>query len=172
MAAHEQALKARSAVSGAAPLDTWAGAVLSEWIDYNGHMTEHRYLQCFGEATDALLRRLGVDADYLAAQRSFYTVESHLMHLGQAKLDAGLAVETQVLSSDAKRLQVFHVLKRTADDTPIASAEQMLLHVDTAAGRAIAAEGPMLAGLTALAARHAALPRPAAVGRFVGAKQG
>ncbi len=28
--------------------------VRPEWIDYNGHMTESRYLQVFGDAMDAL----------------------------------------------------------------------------------------------------------------------
>ena len=59
--AHERALEARRGTTATAgsddrsPLATWHGRVLPEWIDYNGHMTEHRYLQCFGEATDALL---------------------------------------------------------------------------------------------------------------------
>ena len=38
--------------------------VRPEWIDYNGHMTDSRYLQVFGDATDALFtvrgRRRGV----------------------------------------------------------------------------------------------------------------
>ncbi|MEI9985593.1 MAG: hypothetical protein WDN69_21835 [Aliidongia sp.] len=28
----------------------------AQWVDYNGHMTEHRYLQVFGETTDAAAR--------------------------------------------------------------------------------------------------------------------
>src|SRR5712691_393121 len=36
--------------------------VQPEWVDYNGHAHESRYLQVFGDATDGLLRRLGVDA--------------------------------------------------------------------------------------------------------------
>ena len=35
-----------------------AARVLPEWVDYNGHMHESRYLQLFGDATDALLRHL------------------------------------------------------------------------------------------------------------------
>ena len=50
-------------------------------MDYNGHVHESRYLQVFGDATDALLRHLGVDAAYLAAGGSYYTVETHLSHL-------------------------------------------------------------------------------------------
>ena len=29
--------------------------IIKDWIDYNGHMTEFRYLQAFSEATDAFL---------------------------------------------------------------------------------------------------------------------
>lgn len=174
---HEQAVFGRlgaarpSETDDAGRLVLWRGRVLGEWIDYNGHMTEHHYLQCFGEATDALLRFIGVDRDYLASGRSFYTVETHLMHREAAKLDAGLSIATQVLAGDAKRLHVVHELRRTEDDVVIATAEQMLLHVDSAAGRATPAEGRVLAAVEALAASHAGVPRPAYCGRSVGASR-
>ena len=151
------------------PLATWRGRVLAEWIDYNGHMTEHRYLQCFGGATDALLVRLGVDPQYLAGHRSFYTVETHLQHLGEGRVDDALSVTTQVLEATDKKLHIHHRLVRSADGTVLATAEQMLLHVDTAAGRSIAADGPVLVALQGLAFTHSALPRPAGTGRSVGA---
>jgi carnitine 3-dehydrogenase len=148
-------------------LALWSGPVQADWIDYNGHMTESRYLQCFGEATDALLRHIGVDAAYLAGGRSFFTVETHLRHLGQAKIHDRLAATTQVLASDGKRLHVFHQLLRA--EHVIATAEQMLLHVDRAAERAVPAEGAVLEAATALAARHAGLPKPDGAGRSIGA---
>ena len=174
VAAHERALAGREAKADApssdtAPLPTWAGAVAPEWIDYNGHMTEHRYLQCFGEATDALLARIGVDAAYLATKRSFFTVETHLIHRGEAHAGEALAVDTQVLAADGKRLHVFHSLRRPADGALLASAEQMLLHVDTAAGRSVAAEGAVREAMAALARDHAGLARPNAAGRSMGA---
>lgn len=168
VAAHARALAARLGSADAAPLPTWSGAVLPAWIDYNGHMTEHRYLQCFGEATDALLARVGVDAAYLATERSLYTVETHIMHEGEAREGEALAIDTQVLAADGKRLHLFHRLRRAADRRPLASAEQMLLHVDTAAGRSVAAEGAVLAAMRDLADRHAGLERPSAVGRSIG----
>ena len=163
--------EAPSATGGEAdgPLALFRGRVPAEWIDYNGHMTESRYLQCFAQATDALLRQIGVDGAYLATHRSYYTVETHLMHLGQAKLDQILEVRTQVLAGDAKRLHVFHELLKVTDQSVIASAEQMLLHVNTAAERAVAAEGAVLAAVQDLATRHAALPKPKSAGRSVGA---
>ena len=58
------------------PLRLHATVVDPSWIDYNGHMTEIRYLQVFADATDAFLRHVGVDAEYLRQGASAYTVES------------------------------------------------------------------------------------------------
>src|SRR3984885_5938248 len=49
--------------------------VRPEWVDYNGHMTDSRYLQVFGDSTDVLLRLVGVDDAYRRGGLSFYTVE-------------------------------------------------------------------------------------------------
>src|SRR3546814_4539003 len=66
----------------------------------------------------ALLRHIGVDADYVASSRSYYTVETHIMHLGECKIGTPLAVDTQVLSSDEKRLQLFHsIVNRSEEHT-------------------------------------------------------
>ena len=173
VAAHARALAERRPAGGsAALLPTWRGEVPAEWIDYNGHMTEHRYLQCFGEATDAVLARIGVDAAYLASHRSFYTVETHLRHLDEGRRGDTLAVETQVLASDGKRLHLFHRLEREADGALLATAEHMLLHVDTEAGRSVSAEGAVREALDALSREHAGLPRPEGAGRSVGAGRG
>jgi carnitine 3-dehydrogenase len=56
----------RAAGEAAAPLRLYEGTVPPDWIDYNGHMTESRYLEIFGYATDALLARIGMDAAMLA----------------------------------------------------------------------------------------------------------
>jgi carnitine 3-dehydrogenase len=142
--------------------------VQPEWVDYNGHAHESRYLQVFGDATDGLLRRVGVDAAYLDGGHSFYTVETHLSHLGEASAGDDLAVTTQLLAADEKRLHVFHRMTGGGDGTVIATAEQMLLHVDTEQGRAAPADGELLARVRELADRHAGLPLPDRAGRSVG----
>jgi carnitine 3-dehydrogenase len=141
--------------------------VQPEWVDYNGHAHESRYLQVFGDATDGLLRRLGVDAAYLDGGHSFYTVETHLSHLGEASAGDDLAVTTQLLAADEKRLHVFHRMTCGGDGAVIATAEQMLLHVDTEQGRAAPAGGELLGRVRELAARHAALPLPDRAGRSI-----
>ncbi|MCW4115354.1 carnitine 3-dehydrogenase [Aurantimonas sp. MSK8Z-1] len=155
------------AVPTDAPLVTLETRVSPAFIDYNGHMTEHRYLQLFGDATDALLRRIGCDMAYVEAGHSYYTVETHIRHLGEAKLGEALICRTQVLGHDGKRLQLFHSLSKAGAETPIATAEHMLLHVDTAAGKAVAARQPVLDAVAAIAAAQAGLPRPEGAGRSI-----
>ena len=105
--------------------------------------------------------------------RMFYTVESHVRHLGEAKVSEPLYVTTQLLALDEKRLHMFHRLYRGRDDVLIATGEQMHLHVDTAASKAT----PMDRG-TALEARgdasgaRRALPVPEEAGKPVGSRAG
>ena len=119
-----------------APLALMTREIPPSWLDYNGHVTESRYLQLFGDATDALLRYIGVDADYLASGGSYYTVETHIMHLGQLYAGDRVQALSQVLGWDDKRLHLFHALVRVGEEAPIATGEHMLVHVDSAAGQA------------------------------------
>ena len=154
-----------------APLRLVDTKVSAAWVDYNGHMTEHRYLQVFGDTSDALLRLIGVDLDYVAAGHSYYTVETHIRHLGEAKLGQAIHSTCQILSVDDKRLHVFHRIHDTASDAVIATAEHMLLHVDSKAGRSVPAPETVLAKLRPIAAEHAKLPAPEGAGRSVGQKK-
>jgi carnitine 3-dehydrogenase len=150
-----------------APLRLYETTVPRDWIDYNGHVNDSRYLLAFGEATDALLRAVGVDAAYVAAGGSYYTVETHLAHLGAAFAGDRLSVSTQVLGVDGKRLQLFHVLERPQDASVLATAEQMLLHVDVTNQRATPAPEELRDRLRRIADAHAMLPRPDAAGRSI-----
>ena len=82
--------------------------VLPGWIDYNGHMTESRYLFCASETVDNFLRLIGADMDYVAGGHSYYTAESHILHKGEAKLGDRLTGTLQVLHADEKRLHHLH----------------------------------------------------------------
>jgi carnitine 3-dehydrogenase len=170
LARYERALMgaaaAGEAASDSARRPQHRARVLPEWVDYNGHAHESRYLQVFGDATDGVLARIGVDEAYLDAGRSYYTVETHLSHLDEASAGDELEVATQLLAADDKRLHLFHEMRRNG--TVVATAEQMLLHVDTAAGRTTPAEGRVRRRVAELAARHATLPRPERAGRAIG----
>lgn len=153
-----------------APLVMAQMQVLPGWIDYNGHMTESRYLFAASETSDAFLRLIGSDMEYVAGGHSYYTAESHIMHLGEARLGDRLTGTLQVLMADDKRLHIFiRILK---GDAVVASIEQMLLHVDMKAGKTCPAAPQVLAKLQPIAAAHAALPRPESAGRFTGQRRG
>ncbi len=147
------------------PLAPLRARVPAEWVDYNGHVHESRYLQLFADATDALLGAIGVDAAYLT-RGTYMTAETHLSHLSQLHAGDEVSVTTQVLSADEKRLHVFHTIVQ--DGVPAATAEQMLLHVDAASGRVGPAGESVRERVTLLAAEHASLPRPERAGRRIG----
>jgi carnitine 3-dehydrogenase len=153
------------------PLRLIEAKVSPAWVDYNGHMTEHRYLQVFGDTSDALLRLIGVDLAYVEAGQSYYTVETHIRHLGEAKLGQAIHATCRILSVDEKRLHLFHTLYDTATDEALATAEHMLLHVDSKAGKAVPAPAAVLDKTMAIANAHAALALPEGVGRHVGQKR-
>jgi carnitine 3-dehydrogenase len=140
--------------------------VLPSWIDYNGHMTESRYLFAASETSDAFLRLIGADLDYVKGGHSYYTAETHLRHLGEGRLGDRLTGTAQVLDASGKRLHLWIEIAR--DGEVLATVEQMLLHVDMAAGKAVDPPAAIRARLDPIAAAHAALPRPAAAGRHVG----
>jgi carnitine 3-dehydrogenase len=152
-------------------LRLFEGRVEPGWIDYNGHMTESRYLQVFSHAADGLLAMIGADTEYVARGHSYYTAETHIMHLGEMPKDAPFYVTTQILGADEKRLHIWQTLHRAADDAAAATCEQMLLHVDAKAGRVCPALPEVRAKLDPLAAAHAGLPRPAQAGRAIGMKR-
>jgi len=171
---YEQALleRAGGAVAGngdvpAAPLRLHETRVAPDWIDYNGHAHESSYLRVTGDATDALLRSIGVDAAYVGAGASYYTVETHLRHLHEATAEERLYVTTQVLGADEKRLHVFHRVARAGDDELLATVEQMLLHVETDKGRVGPAPPEVLSRVRRLADAHARIPVPDGAGRRI-----
>jgi carnitine 3-dehydrogenase len=149
------------------PLRLWEGVIDPAWVDYNGHLTEARYLHVFATATDALLGYLGIDAEYLGGGRSAYTVETHIRHLHEVAGLEPIAVDTQILGADEKRLHVFHAMTHRDSAELLASGEHMLLHVDSAAGRTTPWDEPVATRLAEAAAAHAALPVPEGAGRAV-----
>ncbi len=147
-----------TAVSGAsadrpgAPLRLHETRVRPEWIDYHGHMTDSRYLQVFGDATDALFRYAGVDDAYRRSGHALYVVETHVAHKAEAHAQEGLYVSTRVPEVDDKRVRLTHSLHRARDDALLATADQLYVHVNTAARRAAPFAAAVRERLTAVAA--------------------
>lgn len=153
----------------AAPLVMAQLQVLPGWIDYNGHMTESRYYFANSEAVDNFLRLIGAGMDYVAAGHSFYSAETHIRHLGEAKLGDRLTCTLQILSADEKRFRSFVQVKK--GEEVVSTIEQLCLHVDMAAGKSAPAAPEVWAKLKAIAEAQAGLPLPDGAGRAVGQKK-
>jgi carnitine 3-dehydrogenase len=77
----------------------------------------------------------------------------------------------QLLDHDRRRLHIYHEMRHGESDVLLASAEQLLVHVDTSQGRSADLPDHLLERLDAIAASHAALPRPDVVGRPMGIRR-
>ena len=117
-----------------APLRLHRTTAPPEWMDYNDHMSESCFLLAFGDSADAFFRFLGIDEAYRAAGHSLYTSETHLHHRHEVSLGEPLVMTLQLLDHDDRRLHLFHEMRHGESDVLIASAEQLLVHVDMRGG--------------------------------------
>jgi len=139
-----------------------------EWVDFNGHLRDGYYMVLFSSAVDALMDLAGLDeAGRQATGHSWFTLEAHVNYLHEVKVGAAVEVRLQVLGVDAKRLHVCLSLHPEGESAVMAVSEQMLLNVDMSGPRATPFAPHVADYLQPLAARHAALPRPAQVGRVM-----
>ncbi|HEY5985652.1 MAG TPA: thioesterase family protein, partial [Streptosporangiaceae bacterium] len=77
-----------------------------------------------------------------------------------------LRLTLQVLGVDRKRVHIAHEMYNAAGQLA-ATAEQMLLHVDTRAGRVTPFPAEIARRLQRIEAAHAALPVPSYVGHVM-----
>lgn len=149
------------------PVRTLERQIPADWTDYNNHMNESRYLQCFADASDALLRMIGVDADYIADSGSYFTVETHIRHLDEVAALQPIFATTQVVSAKGKKLHLFHRLFH-GDGRLLATGEHMLIHVSLKTRSASNPTPAVIEKASAIAAAHENLELPEGIGRAVG----
>lgn len=100
----------------------------TEWIDYNGHLSEPFYVMVFGFATTNLMDVAGIDERYRTETgASLYTVEAHVRYLREVEAGAELLVTTSVISVGRKKLRFCHNMYTS--DTLVATEELLALHV-------------------------------------------
>ncbi len=152
------------------PIRTVERTVPPDWTDYNNHMNEAKYLQAFCDATDAFMRLIGADAAYIAGGLSYFTVETHIRHLDEARAGEPITVDTTVLAGAGKKMHLWHEL-RHADGRLLATGEHMLLHVSLESRASCEPAPAVVQKLGEIAALHAKLPRREGAGRSVGQKR-
>ena len=132
----------------------------AEWIDYNGHLRDAFYGLIVSYASDALMDRLGMDADYRnRTQNTLYTLEAHTHFFHEVKQSDSVFVNVRFLGTDQKRIHAAFDIVRDSDAIVAASSELMLLHVHQGATPASAPFPPEIASAIAkLAAATASAP--------------
>ena len=154
-------------------LPVLATTVVSEWVDYNGHMNDSAYALVFSRAGDALMDRIGLDA---AARKrtgqTLFTLQVMLHYFKEAKEGDALAVSCHLLEHDDKRMRVWLVMTGAGGER-LAASEQLLLSVAQTEDGPHAASWSFetLAALEALARVQSAVPHPPEAGVGVALKR-
>lgn len=149
------------------PLELYECDVEPDWVDYNHHMTEGAFLVAFGWASDALYRFIGDDEAYRAAGSTFFTAETHINYLREGSAGDRLRFTTQIVGLDSKRLHFYHEMYNARTGDLMATTEQMVLHVDTNAGKVSPIHGTPAEALAAIWVQHKNMDRPENLGRVM-----
>jgi len=153
-----------------APLFAPPRTVESAWIDYNGHMNVACYSLVFDESLDVILdRAFGIGPEYAAqAGCGPYVVQCHMHYLAELFEGQSVQVRLRLMDADRKRLHVFMEMTREGSEEPVATSEQLLLHVDLRLRKSAPFPEDRLRRVLALRNAHARLPRPQQAGRGLG----
>lgn len=151
------------------PVLTARRTVPLDWTDYNGHMTESRYLQAFADATDRFMEIIGCDADYIASGGSYFTAETHIRHLDEVHAGAVIEITTQVILGEGKKMHLWHEMRE--GERMLATGEHFLLHVSLETRKPAPPAEKIEAALVRFAQGHASLGVPEGVGRAIGGRR-
>ncbi|WP_299024046.1 carnitine 3-dehydrogenase [uncultured Sulfitobacter sp.] len=171
---HEAVLR-KDTVHGAEAADLAADALVEtaqrtvplDWTDYNGHMTESRYLHAFADATDRFMQIIGCDAAYIKSGGSYFTAETHIRHIDEVHAGATITIRTRVVLGEGKKMHLFHEMYEGG--RLLATGEHFLLHVSLETRKPTPPAPHIEAALVRFATGHAGLPAPEGVGRAIGA---
>ncbi|WP_299557625.1 carnitine 3-dehydrogenase [uncultured Sulfitobacter sp.] len=150
-----------------APVMTAHRTVPLDWTDYNGHMTESRYLLAFADATDRFMEIIGCDAAYIASGGSYFTAETHIRHIDEVHAGAVITIRTRVILGEGKKMHLWHEMFE--GDRLLATGEHFLLHVSLDTRKPVPPSAAIEQALARFAQGHAGLPVPEGLGRAIGA---
>ena len=132
----------------------------------NKNYIDDAFKKGFGKLTNRIL----LEKDYIKTkQESYFTVETHLRHLNEAKEGMLIIAKTQVLEASGKKLRLFHKLE-TDNGTLIATGEHMLLHVSLKTRASCLPSKKIAENLDFLYKKHSQFSLPEGAGRSVGYK--
>ena len=141
------------------PVITAERIVPPDWIDYNNHMNEARYLEVFSVATDRFLETVGCDQEYVSSGKSFFTVETALCHFRELRVGERIRVETFCLHGEGKKLHLYHLLTN-GEAQHVATGEHLLIHIDLNSRKSSFPDHSVASAMEMQAAAHASSSSP------------
>lgn len=142
--------------------------VISDWIDYNGHMNMAYYNVLFDQAADEFYPIIGIGADYAQTrQHTTYTAEFHICYLRELHLGAKVKIHSWILDYDEKRFHTFQEIHHE-DGWIAATGEALGLHIDMSGPRVAPMPDDVFARFSDFAEAHKPDSWPDRAGRAIG----
>jgi acyl-CoA thioester hydrolase len=144
-------------------------AIESQWIDYNGHFNMAYYGVLFDRAADQIFAELGLGPDYVkTANNSFFTLETHCSYLREMKSTDPVAIESQIIDHDHKRVHYVQQMKHASEGWVACILEVMVSHVDLTTHKTSNFPADVKVRIDTMATQHIALAVPREVGHKIG----
>ncbi len=154
-----------------APISRWQERVLPEWLDYNGHMNVAYFVLIFDHGTDVFYPLIGLGKPYRQRTgKSTFAVETHITYQRELSVNEEVAVTTQLLDFDDKRIHYFHRMWHVAKNAQMATLEQLAVHVDLTQRKVESMPEESQRLLCEMWETHKELPKPKEMGSVMGAK--
>ncbi|WP_158964216.1 thioesterase family protein [Chachezhania sediminis] len=155
----------------AAPFTSDPMTVKPEWIDYNGHLNMAYYNVIFDTGVDKCYEAMGFGPDYAATRKlTTYTAEFHVRYVREIHEGDIVTVTTQLIDFDDKRIHTYQEIIHS-DGWVAATAEGLGLHIDMTGPKVAPMPEDVYAKVKAMHEAHAALPRPASIGKPIGIRR-
>jgi acyl-CoA thioester hydrolase len=152
-----------------APHRSTTMTIEKQWIDYNGHFNMAYYGVLFDRAADQMFAELGLGPDYVkTTNNSFFTLETHCSYLREMKSTDPVAVESQIIDHDHKRVHYVQQMKHANEGWVACTLEVMVSHVDLTTHKTSNFPDDVKVRIDAMASNHKPLPIPTQVGHKIG----
>ena len=148
--------------------------ILPEWADYNRHLRDSYYLVIFSNAVDTFMETIAMgEKDREATKTTLYTLEAHLNFQRELRVGEEVAVRTQLIGYDQKRLQLFLTMHaERIGEEPAATSEYMLLNIDNSGDpKSAPFRRQVSEALSRIWQQQKDLPRPKNSGRAIALPQ-
>ena len=135
------------------PLTSIQRVIPVDWTDYNNHMNDSRYGQLFSDAADSVMQIIGADAAYIGTGKSYFTVDTHIQYLQECVAGDAVSVTSRVVNGVGKKLELSQEMHH-ADGRLLATAQQLLIHVDLQTRKSSLPDAAVAAKLSGIASAH------------------